>query len=311
MEKCPHGRRRSRCKQCGGSEICEHGRQRSRCKECGGASICEHSKRRSECKICEGSQICEHSKRRSQCKQCEGSQICEHDRQRSQCKECAGGSICEHSKRRSQCKQCKGCQICEHNRQPLQCIKCTPSIACQNCHYVYVNKKYRFHPYCFSCYCVLHPEIDIPRQYKIKENYVRDYLKEEFKEQITMIFDKKVADGCSNRRPDVLVDFGQYVLIVECDENEHRGYSCETKRMMQLLVDCGSRPIIFLRFNPDSYEQDGKRYKGCFTPTKTVGLKVDEKEFKRRMEKIVERIEYFRSNAPEKECTEEFFFYSR
>ena len=34
---CPHGRRRSLCKECGGSGICEHGRQRSRCKECGGS----------------------------------------------------------------------------------------------------------------------------------------------------------------------------------------------------------------------------------------------------------------------------------
>ena len=34
---CEHGRRRSRCKECGGSGICEHGRQRSKCKECGGA----------------------------------------------------------------------------------------------------------------------------------------------------------------------------------------------------------------------------------------------------------------------------------
>ena len=33
---CPHGRRRSRCKECGGSAICEHGRQRFRCKDCRG-----------------------------------------------------------------------------------------------------------------------------------------------------------------------------------------------------------------------------------------------------------------------------------
>ena len=44
---CEHGRRRSDCKECGGSQICEHGRQRSLCKECGGASICEHGRRRS------------------------------------------------------------------------------------------------------------------------------------------------------------------------------------------------------------------------------------------------------------------------
>ena len=37
---CEHGRERSRCKQCGGSQICEHSRVRSRCKECGGSQIC-------------------------------------------------------------------------------------------------------------------------------------------------------------------------------------------------------------------------------------------------------------------------------
>ena len=33
---CKHGRRRSGCKDCGGSGLCEHGRQRSKCKECCG-----------------------------------------------------------------------------------------------------------------------------------------------------------------------------------------------------------------------------------------------------------------------------------
>ena len=33
---CPHGRRGSQCKECGGTSICEHGRVRSKCKECGG-----------------------------------------------------------------------------------------------------------------------------------------------------------------------------------------------------------------------------------------------------------------------------------
>ena len=31
---CPHQRRRSQCKECGGASICQHQRQRSRCKEC-------------------------------------------------------------------------------------------------------------------------------------------------------------------------------------------------------------------------------------------------------------------------------------
>jgi len=67
---CPHGRERSRCKECGGSEICEHGRERSTCKECGGSGICEHGRQRSRCKECGGGAICEHGRVRSKCKEC-------------------------------------------------------------------------------------------------------------------------------------------------------------------------------------------------------------------------------------------------
>ena len=49
---CPHQRRRSTCKECGGAGICQHQRIRSRCKECGGAGLCPHQRQRSRCKEC-------------------------------------------------------------------------------------------------------------------------------------------------------------------------------------------------------------------------------------------------------------------
>ena len=65
---CEHGvKQRSKCKVCSG---CPHGRRRSQCKECGGGSICEHGRERSKCKECGGSQICEHGRVRSRCKEC-------------------------------------------------------------------------------------------------------------------------------------------------------------------------------------------------------------------------------------------------
>ena len=33
MSKCAHGKRRERCKECGGSSICEHGKIKYNCKE--------------------------------------------------------------------------------------------------------------------------------------------------------------------------------------------------------------------------------------------------------------------------------------
>ena len=137
--KCPHGKRRCRCKECGGGSICEHDRIRYECKQCGGASICEHDRIRSHCKECGGGSICEHGKQRGRCKECGGSQICEHDRERSRCKECGGGSICEHGGRRSLCKECGGGEICEHEKERSKCPICDP---CG--HAIHLRRKRRY-----------------------------------------------------------------------------------------------------------------------------------------------------------------------
>ena len=104
---CPHQRRRSRCKECGGTDICPHQRQRSSCKECGGAGICQHLRQRNKCKECGGASICPHQRRRNECKECGGAGICQHQRRRSQCRECGGASLCQHQRRRSRCKECR------------------------------------------------------------------------------------------------------------------------------------------------------------------------------------------------------------
>ena len=41
---CEHGRRRSNCKDCGGSSICV--RQKQNCPDCGGSSICVHRRQK-------------------------------------------------------------------------------------------------------------------------------------------------------------------------------------------------------------------------------------------------------------------------
>ena len=68
--KCPHGRRKCQCVECGGGSICEHKRYRATCIECGGASICEHKRRRAMCIECGGASICEHNRQRLCCKLC-------------------------------------------------------------------------------------------------------------------------------------------------------------------------------------------------------------------------------------------------
>ena len=48
--RCPHGRQKSICYDCGGTSICVHQKRRTRCMVCGGGSMCKHGRRKSRCK---------------------------------------------------------------------------------------------------------------------------------------------------------------------------------------------------------------------------------------------------------------------
>ena len=231
---------------------------------------------------------------------------CEHGRIRSTCKECGGTSICEHGRQRSTCKECGGTSVSEQGRIRSQCITCNPKRACQNCFQVYVDPKYRFKPYCFRCYCVLNPDVDIPRKYMIKEHHLRDALREEYK-NTELIFNKKVEGGCSLKRPDVRIECYTHTIVIECDEEQHKNTSCEEKRMMEIFQDLGSRPLVLLRFNPDKYDDQ----EGCFKTTKAGGLSLNKKEWNERIKLLIEKIDLHLKKVPEKEIIVEHFFYNQ
>ena len=261
---CSHGRIKSRCKECGGSGICSHGIRKSTCKECGGSAFCEHGRIKSKCKECGGRSICSHGRQKSTCKECGGSSICEHGRQKSDCKECGGSSICEHGKRKRQCLQCGGTSICEHGRLKSVCKFCGGSQLCKStfCE-TYKNKKYN--GYCTRCYIHLFPNEPISRNYKTKEYAVLEFIRETYPEH-TWINDKKIEGGCSKKRPDIFLDLLTHSIIIEIDENQHRSYdNCEIKRINLLFEDLGDRHIVFIRFNPDDYlDKDNNKITSCW-----------------------------------------------
>jgi len=322
---CDHNKRRSRCITCKGGSICEHQKLRSRCIVCNGSEMCSHQRRRGICVECNGSQTCPHQLRKSRCMKCNGSEvcihgnnkyicvtcggknICDHDKIRDQCVKCKGNLVCEHGKRKSICKECDGSYMCPHEKQKNQCITCTPSSGCQHCHMISVVGS-KWNPYCFRCYCVLNPDAVIPRKYKLKEHHVVDKLKENFQEKFTMRFDKIVEGGCSRRRPDVAIDFGSHCLMIEIDENKHTNYSCEEKRMVELYEDVGFRKIVFLRFNPDRYKDGSTVYPSPFRYTRAGILHLEETEFNRRMDQLMERIRAHRVE-PTDQITVEYLFY--
>ncbi len=144
--------------------------------------------------------------------------------------------------------------------------------------------------YCLRCYIHMFPDKPVVRNYKTKEKAVVDEVVKAFP-NFTWIHDRRVQDGCSARRPDLIADFGTHVIIVEIDETMHQGYSCENKRMMELSQDIGHRPVVFIRFNPDSYtDETGHKVKSCFTTNKmgiTTVSKLQQKQWNQRIDTLL------------------------
>ena len=337
---CEHEKRRTQCKECHGSAFCEHGKQKPRCKECGGSAICEHDRQKSECKKCGGSSFCKHGRKKTICKECGGSSICEHDRQKSKCKECGGGSICEHGREKSICKECGGSAICVHGKHKSSCKECGGSALCKHDKHKSFCKECggsafckhdrhktrckecggsslcktelcetrgmsKYNGYCLPCCINFCPEIQVLRNYKTKEKNVVDSIKETFP-NFTWFADKRVQDGCSKRRPDLLLDMGSHIIIVEIDENQHNNYdcSCEHKRLMLLSQDVGHRCIVFIRFNPDSYiNQEGVLVNSCWKLNKLgfmIISKSKKEEWDSRIDILKQQIQYWIDNPTEK-----------
>ena len=160
--------------------------------------------------------------------------------------------------------------------------------------------------YCLRCFVNLFPDKPNVRNYKTKEKAVVDFILEYFS-NMTWISDKKVQDGCSRRRPDLLLDLGYQVIIIEIDENQHIDYdcSCENKRLMELSQDVGHRNIIFIRFNPDDYiNRDGEKIKSCWRINKQNGILIvsakDMKIWKMRLECLHSQVQYWLDNKSDK-----------
>lgn len=293
---CQHNRQKNFCKDCGGQTVCEHRKIRGICKDCGGSQLCIHGIRKIRCKKCDGSQYCEHDCRKDQCKFC-GTSYCEHGKRKSICKICKGSDICEHNTNKYQCKDCKGKSLCVHLRQKAICRECYthPRNFCKSCTFVSIlGSPYK--PYCFRCYCKLNPDEEIPHRYMMKENYIHDYLKENLV-NIELIHNKTIRGGCSKRRPDWMIDMLTHVIFIECDENKHADYQCENKRMMEMFIDIGNRPIIMIRFNPDEFK--GKR---CFKFGRRNKI-VPTKIWNVRKEELLKIIKNNITNIPDKELT--------
>ena len=290
-------------------KMCEHNKMKSRCSICGGSELCLHNKLKTFCKDCNGSSFCQHGKRKYRCMECCGSGLCFHNKLKEFCKHCEGSQICQHNMKKVNCKICDGRKYCIHNKISRRCYACGGQDLCKNCKITRPLKKYNNH--CLRCFIHLFPDQPVIRNYKTKETATAQFITT-ILPNFTWSLDKKIEDGCSRRRPDLMCDLGYQVIIVEVDENQHTDYdcSCENKRIMQLSQDVGHRPIVFIRFNPDEYiNATNEKITSCWGTTQKTGiLKIKSNKINEWTERLVilkETIEYWSNEENKTEKTVE------
>ena len=66
---------------------------------------------------------------------------------------------------------------------------------------------------------------------------------------------------CGKERPDRVYDFGDKIVVLECDEHQHRDRQClcEQTRMVNVGQTFGGVPVYFIRWNPDDYSPANER----------------------------------------------------
>jgi hypothetical protein len=134
---------------------------------------------------------------------------------------------------------------------------------CVSCHLVMVLGEDQRCEYC-------HPET-FQTARLAKQNALMAYL--DHRDLKGTSTDTIVNQGdCGKERPDRVYELPDRVIILECDEHQHRDRACvcEQTRMVNISQGYGGTPVSFIRWNPDDYshaqekklpESITKRYK--------------------------------------------------
>ena len=151
------------------------------------------------------------------------------------------------------CKQCKQPALWGKNMHLLHCEdhKQDDDInmveqPCISCHLTYTLDK---NNYCEHC----NPE-SFARAILSKQNSLMNYLDSHNLHGTST--DRCIDNAaCGKERPDRILELDDKIIILECDEHQHkdRACVCEQTRMINIGQSFGGIPVYFIRFNPDNY----------------------------------------------------------
>ena len=99
-----------------------------------------------------------------------------------------------------------------------------------------------------------------------KEKQMVEYLRKNPKIGPYIFSEDSIIRGTScntRRRPDCCIGSrNKLIIILECDENQHRGYEagCQDSRLSEIYNELSNAKMcVTVRWNPDYYKENGKR----------------------------------------------------
>jgi hypothetical protein len=209
-------------------------------------------------------------------------------------------------------KQGVFCSNCK-NREMVN----VTSPKCLKCKLVQIHDN-RYDGYCFSCFKHTFPnDTRINKYYHLIEQSVISYItnllyNENTPPIVYKTINARIYGGCSSYRPDYMVDICTHVIIIEIDQDQHKAYnqSCENVRIQKIHEDIALRPLVVIRFNPDSYKSNNEIIRGCWG-LDGRGLNVIKHRFdwNNRLEILKGTFLYWLNNIPENIIEIVYLFY--
>ena len=171
----------------------------------------------------------------------------------------------------------------------------------------------KYEGFCFGCFMNEYPDSIIVRNYRNKEFAVTSFILDNFN-NMSWISNKLIKKTGSRKRPDLLLELENKIIIIEIDENQHSRYTDETEseRMKGLSQDVNNKPIIFIRFNPDNYiDIDGEKIKSCWGVIELRGIiqVINKNEWCNRLDILKNVVDYWIKTKPSKNIDIEYLFY--
>ena len=159
----------------------------------------------------------------------------------------------------------KHCEL--HKKEDEQNLIETP---CSSCNLIMILDKDNKCEYC-------NPELFKSNQL-LKQNALMEYLDNRNLKGTST--DTMIDNGiCGKERPDRVYELDDKIIVLECDENQHRERNCicEQTRMINIGQSFGGLPVYFIRWNPDYYlgDNDTKEPETLIKRYKLVGDIID------------------------------------